>query len=287
MPFTTLPALTRRGFGLSLTALGVRVAKAAGPEHWALLSDTHIPADAADRYRGFSPLENLRKVIPQVAAANVEGALICGDLARLEGTQGDYAALKSLLAPISSKLPMALALGNHDDRQNFQAAFAVSNGGMLVKGKHVAIVETDSLRMIVLDSLVTPNSTPGLLGKAQRDWLAGELAGGGAKPVLIFVHHTLDDGDGSLLDSPRLFDIAGLRKQVKAIIFGHSHRYSYDTWDGIHLINLPAVGYNFADNQPVGWVEATLTAEGGDFKLRAIGGNMTEDGKTRSLRWRA
>jgi hypothetical protein len=54
----------------------------------------------------------------------------------------------------------------------------------------------------------------------------------------------------------------------------------------MHLINLPAVGYNFNDGEPVGWVEASFTAEGGDFRLRAIGGNTEQDGKRVSLRWR-
>ena len=39
---------------------------AARPLRLALLSDTHIPADPADGYRGFSPVDNLAKVVPQV-----------------------------------------------------------------------------------------------------------------------------------------------------------------------------------------------------------------------------
>ena len=47
-----------------------------------------------------------------------------------------------------------------------------------------------------------------------------------------------------------------------------------------------ALGYNFADHAPVGWVEATLSADGGDFKLHAIGGNTEGDGKVTSVSWR-
>ncbi len=67
------------------------------PLRLALLSDTHIPADVAERYRGFSPVENLAKVVPQVAAAPVDGALLGGDLARLKGLPEDYARLREML----------------------------------------------------------------------------------------------------------------------------------------------------------------------------------------------
>ena len=42
------------------------------------------------------------------------------------------------------------------------------------------------------------------------------------------------------------------RREVKAVIFGHRHVYTLDQIDGIHLVNLPAVGYSFADGNPVG-----------------------------------
>ncbi len=90
---------------------------------WALLSDTHIPENPEDAYRGFRPVENLRRAVPMVLEAKPQGVLICGDAARLRGTPGDYQALKALLEPLSSRMPVAIALGNHDDRKNFLEAF--------------------------------------------------------------------------------------------------------------------------------------------------------------------
>lgn len=253
---------------------------------WALLSDTHLPADPADEYRGFKPHDNLVKIAPAVSAAQVEGTLICGDLARLKGLPGDYDALKGLLAPISQKMPVAMALGNHDDRKNFLSAFSPAAGQQKVSGKSVAVVEGSAMRLVVLDSLLEANVTPGLLGKAQRDWLLTFLAAAPPRPTMIFVHHTFDDGDGSLMDSRKFFDIIRGFPSVKAVVYGHSHVYRFDIWEGIHLINLPAVGYNFTDQEPVGWLESELTGEGGAFTLRAIGGNKAQDGQTVSVRWR-
>jgi hypothetical protein len=45
------------------------------------------------------------------------------------------------------------------------------------------------------------------------------------------------------------------------------------------------VGYNFADSQPVGWVDARFSIDGGEFTLHAIGGKLDGDGQTKSLAW--
>ena len=264
------------------------MSRAAGEsQHWALLSDTHIPADPENTYRGFKPVENLKKVVPEVLAAKPEGALICGDLARLEGLKQDYEMLKSMVAPVVEKMPLALTLGNHDDRRNFLGSFGNSQQGkQTVQGKHVIVVEGPVVRFVMLDSLLQANVTPGQLGKNQRAWLSQYLKDSSDKPVLIVVHHTLDEGDGSLVDVDRLFEIVKPHKKVKAILYGHSHVYRYDVTDGIHLINLPAIGYNFSDAEPVGWVDSALTAQGGQFTLHSFGGNREKDGKTVSLKWR-
>ncbi len=104
---------------------------------------------------------------------------------------------------------------------------------------------------------------------------------------MLFVHHTLGDGDGELLDVQRLFELVRPQRKVKAIFYGHSHKYAFSQEEGIHLINIPAVGYNFSDEEPVGWVDAFFTPQGADLKLNAFGGNRAGDGKTKSLTWRS
>src|SRR2546422_5539601 len=46
------------------------------------------------------------------------------------------------------------------------------------------------------------------------------------RPTLLFVHHTLGDGDGELLDVQRLFELVRPQRKVKAIFYGHSHKYA-------------------------------------------------------------
>jgi len=254
---------------------------------WALLADTHIPADVSNNYRGFYPYQNLQKVVPDIISALPDGVVITGDLARLTGELGDYANLKKLLNPIAEKSPVFMALGNHDNRENFVKVFdKVPGEKQPVKNKLVTVIERPPIRLIILDSLLYVNKVSGLLGKAQRQWLEDYLKECDNTPTILCFHHSLEDGDGDLLDVPRLFSAIKPIRKVKAILYGHSHAYGFSEFEGIHLINLPAVGYNFSDTEPVGWVEAKLTAEGGDFTLHAIAGSMNKDRSVKKLAWR-
>ena len=250
----------------------------------ALLSDTHIPADVNEAYRGFRPAENLRVVVAHVAESAPAAALINGDAARLAGSEADYRELKSLLQPLAHKTPIHIGLGNHDDRRNFFKIFPATEKSA-VEGKHVSIFEAAGTRFIVLDSLLYVNKVAGLLGKATRSWLKTYLQEVDKKPTLFFVHHTLSDGDGSLLDFDRFFEIVRPHKQIKAIFYGHSHRYHVEQKDHVYLINQPALGYNFNDNEPVGWLDATFSPKGVDLTLRAIAGNKKGNDETKAIVW--
>ena len=253
----------------------------------ALLADTHIDEDVENNYRGFYPYRNLEKVVPDIISYSPDGVLIAGDLARLTGQLGDYANLRKLLNPVAEKYPVFMALGNHDNRENFLKVFDETPGDKPdLKGKHVTIVKKASVRVIILDSLLYVNKVPGLLGKAQRQWLQDYLKESDETPTILCFHHSLSDGDGDLLDVPRLFRMIAPIRKVKAILYGHSHVYGFSEFEGIHLINLPAMGYNFSDSEPVGWVEARLRSRGGDFVLHAVAGNQDQDRSVTKLAWR-
>jgi 3',5'-cyclic-AMP phosphodiesterase len=259
-----------------------------GSVRLALLSDTHIPADPNNEYRKFFPLRNLKTVIPQVSAAHPEGIIINGDAARLTGELGDYEALKQTLMPLAEQTPIYIGLGNHDHRANFWKVFdRPGNERQKVQDKHVLVIERPGIRFILLDSLLYVNQVAGLLGKTQRDWLSKYLQSSDSTPTVLFVHHTLKDEDGDLLDVERLFRVLRPHKKVKALFYGHSHEYSFAQEDGIRLVNLPAIGYNFTDKEPVGWVDAKFDSVGAELTLHAIGGNRAQDGKTTILRWRS
>jgi 3',5'-cyclic AMP phosphodiesterase CpdA len=278
--------INRRKFLYAAGAAGL-LAKTlhAKPERqrWALLSDTHISEDLDFTNRGFLPARNLKSVVGQVVESHWDQQLINGDLALRFGLAADYRRFMDLTQPLASAAPLALSLGNHDDRMNAIAALGAKSA---VANKWVSIFDAGPFHVVVLDSLFQTNMSAGFLGKLQRDWLTKVLDERVDKPTLVFVHHTLDDSDGSLLDSDRFLKIVTARKQVKAVFYGHSHMYRYDVQDGLHLVNQPAVGYNFADDQPIGWLEAELGPMDAQLTLHAIGGNRALDGQTKLIRWR-
>jgi len=290
--------ITRRRFlNLSLAAAGGILAleprrSTAGAKNgqvrWAFLSDTHIAADSEYNHRGHYPYRNLEKTFTQIASDLPEGVVVTGDLARLTGHMTDYENFRKLLLPLVGQRPIYLALGNHDNRKNFLDVFEKPAGERQpVKDKVVIAADAGPVRFILLDSLVFPHEVAGLLGKAQRTWLQRYLQATDDKPVILFFHHSLRDDARDLIDLPYLFQIVKPVTKVKAFVFGHSHEYAYSQFEGIHLINLPAVGYNLTEEQPVGWVEAQLTSEGGTFRLHAVGGNDESNGRVQELRWRS
>ncbi len=266
-------------------------AKSSDVSCWTFLSDTHIPAvdNRATPPKGhfyYDPHGNLRSAVKQIKPLDVDGVMICGDLARLEGHREDYQSLKPLLAPLAS-LPFLPSMGNHDDRGNFTQVFGGSKYQQKVSGKYVTIFETPTVRLVALDSQLVVNKAFGLLGKAQRDWLSGYLKQCDNRPTILCEHHTLGDGDGDLLDAPRLFDLIRPHPKVKAIVYGHSHVFGFSQREGIHLINLPALGYSFKQVQPVGWVQARFHPLGGEFTLHVMNGPKEKDGHSTRLKWRA
>jgi len=266
----------------------ITYAAAGDSTRWALLSDTHIPADRAERYRGFSMVENLDALLPGVAASKPDGIGITGDIARLTGKVEDYAVVKEYVDRLSQTAPVYMALGNHDNFKNFTEAFPATSGEKVpLKGKHVTVVNAGPVRLIFLDSLQITNNTAGVLGQAQRNWLDKYLKESDQTPTLLFLHHTFGESDGALLDDLRFFKVILPQRQVKAVVFGHSHVYNLSKQDDLDLINLPSTAYNFGDTHPVGWVDAAFTAAGASLKLNAIAGNRADDGKVTEIKWRS
>lgn len=295
MPTFFYEPISRKGFIrktaqlLGTASLGVSYfhasAKSSQEARFALLSDTHIDADPENNYRGFYPYRQLQDIVPQVLKSRPEAIIINGDVARLAGEKEDYSNVKKLLQPLADEAPVYMSMGNHDDRQNFQEIFPAKSVGKPLEDKHISIIEAGPVRILLLDSLLYVNKVAGLLGKQQREWLQTYLSSADDKPTLLFVHHTLGDGDTDLLDANRMFDIIRPYRQVKAVFYGHSHRYHIEESEGLYLINLPAVGYNFGDDQPTGWLDARFTEEGADFTLHTNGGNQADNGKKKEIRW--
>ena len=304
MPIHLLPdpgRLDRREFLAGLAAAGAGLAagcsgragsrgNAAGWYAW--LADLHLAADPRTTMHGQVMADNLRAVLDDILAASdpPQGVLIDGDLAQTDGQPGDYRALLGAISPLrNAGIPIHLALGNHDDRDTFRAVLGDRAGAAdpAMVAKHVGVVEGPGLRFLILDSLDRVNATAGVLGDRQRAWLADQLDAASGTPTIVFVHHHLDAHQRSALnDTEALLAILRPRRQAKAVVFGHTHVWETRVEDGLHLINLPAVGYRFQARQPLGWCLFRPASDGGELELRCIGGDRKQDRRRIPLRWR-
>ena len=296
MPIHLLPdEPTRRRFlaGLALGGASLawpRSSRADEPSPWyALVADTHIAADPKASLRGQVMADNLRAVVADLNARPTRpaGVFVDGDLALLDGQVGDYRTFLDLITPLrDARLPIHLALGNHDDRDHFSAACEVGETAAVVVGKHCSLVDGAMARFVVLDSLDKVNKVPGVLGGDQLRWLSKTLDAAKDKATVVLVHHNPSKSFTALTDTEALMAVLRPRRQVKALVFGHTHTYTQALDDGIHLVNLPAVAYPFAAGQPLGWCRLDPREGGATLTLRCVGGDKSKDGETLDLKWR-
>jgi 3',5'-cyclic AMP phosphodiesterase CpdA len=294
-----LPALTRRRFigqtlvgisGLLVGCKSAALARGRTDDFWALFSDTHISADAKLVTRNVNMTAHLQQAVREVCGLERRpaGILVAGDCAYSTGLTSDYSALTALLEPLQTAgMDVHLTLGNHDDRENFR--FVVPAPRATGLQQHVALLKTTHANWFILDSLEKTNSTPGLLGKDQLNWLASTLDANTTKPALVMVHHNPGiSGNSGLKDTVALFDVIRPRKQVKAYIYGHTHAWSVDKdSEGLHLVNLPAVAYTFREGDPSGWVSAQLRPDSLDLKFYSLNTAHPAHGREFSLTYRA
>lgn len=263
------------------------------PNRFVLVADTHICEDRQKVLRNTNPYENFQQARRQYQAitSRPAGLILAGDCAFLKGESGDYERLRELVAPIS--IPLTFAMGNHDHREHFWAAFPQHQGTPpTVAGRHVTLIEAPYADWFVLDSLDETNSTPGRMGEAQLTWLAAELDQRPDKPALVVAHHyplPKDDPTkvtSALLDTAGLYDVILPRKRVKAYVFGHSHRWEQSMIDGLHLVNIAALAWLFDPKQPRGWVDAQLKRDGIRLTLQCLDPTHKAHGRPVELAWR-
>ncbi len=299
-----LPQLSRREFLKRAALAGTAFAfapeihagifgKARDKNTFFFLSDTHIAGNPAEIYLNVNMTDHLAACSRQLAAWPVKPAavIVNGDLAYLTGKPEDYAQFAKGIAFVRALAPLHLTLGNHDEREHFWSAFP--HDAQKIKSvtqKQTAVFSSDHANWFLLDSLQFTSKTPGEVGSDQLDWLARELDAHSQKPAIVVVHHNpqFPKVTTGLLDSDALLAVLAPRRQVKALIFGHTH--DWKIWpheSGIHLINLPPTSYPFHEGRPCGWVRVALARAAMEIELRSLDVKHPEHAQVRLLKWRA
>ncbi len=258
------------------------------------MADTHIAGDPAKFARGINLAGHFSRAGNDILALvkRPAGVFVLGDCAFNSGEKDDYATFADLLEPLrAGGLPLHLAVGNHDQRENFWAALEARGVAKRpVKNRQVALLRGSVVNWFVLDSLETTLQTPGLLGTAQLEWLARSLDANRKKPALVLLHHNpgTSESVGGLKDTEALFEVIRPRRHVKAWIFGHTHKWNVRSDEsGIHLVNLPPVAYVFQPQNPSGWVQATVQSGGMNLALHCIDPTHKDHGQVVVLKWRS
>lgn len=301
MPLSLVPLDRRRFLRTVAATAGVLVVRPsfaadADPHRVAFLSDSHVGEKSETVARECNMHDRLKQVVEEVTKLDPKPAcaVVNGDLAYQSGTAAEYALFSKLIDPVrASGVPLHLGLGNHDHFGRFAGGLdRLRPKDRPVDGKQVLVVELARANLVVLDSYDPKNAVGGKLGDEQLMWLAKALDARKDKPAVVFVHHPLQfeaDKSGKyngIADSAALWPVLKDQAQVKAFVFGHTHTWRLAEKDGIHLINLPAVGYPFAKGEVSGWVDAAFTPTGVKLEVRAIDPKHPKHGDKAELTWR-
>ncbi|MCC6361563.1 MAG: metallophosphoesterase [Phycisphaerales bacterium] len=288
---TLTARLTRRSFLALIVAGCTRVhphRETAEPlsTTWAFLSDPHISGDRGAQVRGDCMAENLSRVVREVSARMPQHILFNGDLAYEIGESADYRAFSELTAPLRSQAEAVhLTLGNHDNRKQLLAGLRVDRSAVIAE-KSVGVRLIGGHEWFFLDSLREVNEVQGSLGSNQIDWLAERLDNG-SYPAVVCVHHNPDSSLWGLIDSKAFLETVLPRRRVKLVLCGHTHFYRYWETEGLHFVNLPAVGYRlFNPNASLGWISAVVAPDAVELEFRGVTGAEPEQGTRLRLAWR-
>jgi predicted phosphodiesterase len=266
--------------------------KSRDPHTVALFSDVHIAADVSKINLGANMADQFTACVHELAHRHTKPAavIVNGDLAFQTAQPADYAQFGRLLTPLRALAPIHLSLGNHDGREHFWNAFpADATAASATLRRQATVFATADANWFLLDSLIATNSTPGEVGPTQLDWLTRELDARPARPAIVVIHHhpQFFDTVPGLQDTGALMAALTPRRQVKLLVFGHTHDWRVQTHaSGIHLINLPPTAYVFKNGRPSGWVRATLNPAGAEFELRSLDRHHPEHAQVKLVQWR-
>lgn len=210
------------------------------------VSDPHFVADGL-LYGELDPDAGLVEVLDSIEASGLkpEAIIFSGDLTN-NGSAAAYRRLRSICAPYADRMGSKLiwAMGNHDDRANFQSLLLDEEPRTAPVHRHYNL---NGLRVLVLDSS-SPGFHHGEIGADQLRWLAGELETRADDGTVLVIHHP---------PVPPVQDLgllSELRKQeelaqvlegsdVIGILSGHTHSAVFSTFANIPVAVAASTSY--------------------------------------------
>lgn len=217
------------------------------------LSDPHIVPRGRLAYGRIDTSAMLERAVAKVLALPrlPDATIVTGDLADHASAE-EYATLREILAPIAARMPLYLAVGNHDDRDALRAGFPEHVHLAGPAGFVQYAVESHPVRLVVLDTLV-PREPGGRLCAERLAWLDKTLAES-SRPTIVAQHHPPLATGLTIMDEMALAEpeaeAAVLRRHphVARVICGHYHRNLFARFGGTVASVCPSTAHQLMLN---------------------------------------
>jgi 3',5'-cyclic-AMP phosphodiesterase len=209
-----------------------------------------LVAQITDLHLGFDPgnpdelnRQRLDRTLRRLAEMTPRPDLLLatGDIADNGDDELSYARFKEAIAGLP--FPVWPAMGNHDSRGPFLAAFpdTPQSGGFIQYA-----IEDLPVRILVLDTLEIGRHGGGFC-EVRAAWLRDRLAEAPERPTMIVLHHPpIATGLSWMTENPeaawvrRLRPIVEAQDNIVAMVSGHLHRPIVTQWAGTTLAICPA-----------------------------------------------
>jgi 3',5'-cyclic AMP phosphodiesterase CpdA len=173
--------------------------------------------------------------------------VLSGDLVD-RGQADEYAMVRELLAGLA--IPWLVMPCNHDEREQFRAAFA-DQRYLPANGPLHYVVDDYPVRIVALDSC-PPGRHDGEIDAAGLNWLQATLAAEPVKPTLVLLHHPPFVSGIPYMDPYRYVDAEPLAavirgfSTIEAVLCGHVHRPMAKRWAGTVVLACPSTATEIA-----------------------------------------
>jgi len=230
------------------------------------ISDLHMLTSETETNHGISPYQRLEHAINSID--NLEYppsfAIITGDLSTGGIVEGYELVRRHTKQLEKMGVQTLLAMGNHDDRENYRQAFQMEPS----RDPIYYTEEYGELQIVVLDTHNTgfqsPSERIGLFEGKQLDWLSDVLTKDPARPTVIALHHPVYGSPHKAL-SGRVFDEGQRgefykvisRGNVLALFYGHLHHSQVTTVDGVLHVQAGSTVMELNMNEEEYWLANT------------------------------
>lgn len=203
------------------------------------ISDIHLTENGREIW-GVNTLDHFCKAIERIKDLDgIEGIFVSGDLSD-DGSRWTYEFIDKAFSKIG--IPTFCCPGNHDNLDEFYNSYKPSFYN------NCEMVELNGWNFIMLNSAVSGMSR-GFFVPEKLTNLIQQCKG----PIAVILHHPPLEQKGwlnrKLLENRERFnEIIQHAKNVRLVLYGHTHYHANEFSNGIVYSSAPSVGFAFNPN---------------------------------------